>query len=586
MLKTLSLSTLSMVSAMSKLEEGVDLSSGFFTGFQMPKVSSEITTAYQVIEGQWQPAQPKEPCGEGQIVSAIEAIGDAFNNYENSPCKQGESSTCPSYTNAQQTIDFFHTTGIYSDLQSIIKYLDQYVQECELPKIESKLKADAIAEIKTIVSDLPYALYLKEAEDVFQMTRHFYSLVSAYDSKSYTNMGKQTGYVAFDMKCMYEGKSTFGFLDIDGLQDFAAVNTTNSSSSANSTLPIFEGTQMNTNSTAMNTTNKTANVTAPSAPNMTYANATFNHSMNSSANMTNMTQYAPPIKVTTKVNNKTDIETMRIVNRRTKNTTIVDGPQAAFMFIEQTHFVMTGQLKSFESCLKYDNQTDVMMALLSNMTEKVYGHKKSEKMKEAFTRDYTAINRMLIKGFLDCGVSKDLVWKIEMANKQLEYAEFQYTEELHMVLSNGTDINLNQTSNATNSTSNSTNSTVDFIPKSHISGSYVLYNLSINGTNFHSLMEQLNLHVQELRHHYYSKLPMNRTTNLYAHAGRAHGSFNSLIDVTAAKTSHPDDLAMYVWLMSVAVLVIGGSVGYIACRKNRKVGENQPQYAQIDAQPA
>ena len=181
---------------------------------------------------------------------------------------------------------------------------------------------------------------------------------------------------------------------------------------------------------------------------------------------------------------------------------------------------------------------------------------------------------------------------------------------MHMILNNGTVVYFNQsgdsnstsnaTSNATanmtsNTTSNATNSTmnqttaspVDMIPTQNITAQYVQYNISVNGTNFHSLLEQMNLHIEELQYHYYSKTTQNRTTNLYAHMGRAHASINSLIEVTNRKTSHPDDLAMYVWLMSIAVLVIGASVGYIACKKSRKVGEDQQQqYAQINSQPA
>lgn len=403
MFRTIALSTLSMVGAISELEKSVDLTSGFFTGYQMPKISHEITEAYQVVEGQW--PQERMPCGESQIISSIKTLNNMFENYENSACKKGESSVCPSYTNAQQTIDFFHQSGIYSDLHSIITYLGQYINACELPKIEGKIKADMISEIKTIMSDLPYSLYLKEAEDVFQMTRHFYSLITAIDGKQYTNMGQQSGYVAFDMKCMYEGKSTFGFLDINELELVSVSNSTNSTSTANAT-----------NSTIQSNLTSPTNVTNSTQMNATASNA-------SASNVTNHTK-ALPFHVNTTINNQTHQEVMRITNNRSRNASIVDGPHAAFMFIEQAKFVMHGEMKDMSTCLNYTNQTDTLIGLYRNMTQKIFGQKTHQSLKSAFTEDMIAINNMLAQGYEDCGVSEDLIWKIRQANRQLWYAEF------------------------------------------------------------------------------------------------------------------------------------------------------------------
>ena len=198
-------------------------------------------------------------------------------------------------------------------------------------------------------------------------------------------------------------------------------NMTNSTSWNTTTQMNCTSSANMTNSTSMNSTNMTAANSSMMAPNMTYANASMNATnatyapMNfSNASHMNMSKpYVSPIKVTTKSNNKTRQETMRIVNRRTNNVTIIDGPEAAFMYIEQTHFIMTGEIKDFSKCMEYSNQTDLMIGMMTDMSEKVYGHKNKRSLKSAFTDDYAAINQMIIDGFTKCGVAPGLIMKLE-----------------------------------------------------------------------------------------------------------------------------------------------------------------------------
>jgi hypothetical protein len=86
------------------------------------------------------------------------------------------------------------------------------VQQCYLPKIESDLQSEAISFIGEIVNMLPYALEIKETEDILMIIKHLYNLVEYSDSQDYTNIGYSIGAIAYDLKCMSEGQSTLGFL--------------------------------------------------------------------------------------------------------------------------------------------------------------------------------------------------------------------------------------------------------------------------------------------------------------------------------------------------------------------------------------
>jgi len=88
----------------------------------------------------------------------------------------------------------------------------KYFKECELPKIESEIESKTIQIIGDIVNSLPYALEIKEAEDIFMILNAFYSMIEYIDNKDYINTGVQVGKIAYDLECMFEGKSTLGFL--------------------------------------------------------------------------------------------------------------------------------------------------------------------------------------------------------------------------------------------------------------------------------------------------------------------------------------------------------------------------------------
>ena len=90
----------------------------------------------------------------------------------------------------------------------------KYFKQCELPKIESKLESETIHIIGEIVNSLPFALQIKEAEDIFMMLNAFYSMIEYIDHHDYINTGVQVGKIAYDLKCMFEGKSTLGFLQL------------------------------------------------------------------------------------------------------------------------------------------------------------------------------------------------------------------------------------------------------------------------------------------------------------------------------------------------------------------------------------
>ena len=97
-------------------------------------------------------------------------------------------------------------------MKNIIHTSVKYFNLCELPKIESELQSETITIIGDIVNSLPFALEIKEAEDVFMMLNAFYSLIEYIDANDYTNSGVQIGKIAYDLECMFEGKSTLGFL--------------------------------------------------------------------------------------------------------------------------------------------------------------------------------------------------------------------------------------------------------------------------------------------------------------------------------------------------------------------------------------
>ena len=43
----------------------------------------------------------------------------------------------------------------------------------------------------------------------------FYSMIEYIDNKDYINTGVQIGKIAYDLECMFQGKSTLGFLEIE-----------------------------------------------------------------------------------------------------------------------------------------------------------------------------------------------------------------------------------------------------------------------------------------------------------------------------------------------------------------------------------
>jgi len=89
-----------------------------------------------------------------------------------------------------------------------------YFNTCELPKIESKLEAEAISVLKDIMNVMPYAYELKETEDIIMIIKHLYNFIEYKDSQDFSNMGYALGAIAYDLKCMYNGESTLGFVSV------------------------------------------------------------------------------------------------------------------------------------------------------------------------------------------------------------------------------------------------------------------------------------------------------------------------------------------------------------------------------------
>ena len=53
------------------------------------------------------------------------------------------------------------------------------------------------------MNSLPYALEIKEAEDIFMILNAFYSMIEYIDNKDYINTGVQIGKIAYDLESMF-----------------------------------------------------------------------------------------------------------------------------------------------------------------------------------------------------------------------------------------------------------------------------------------------------------------------------------------------------------------------------------------------
>lgn len=107
--------------------------------------------------------------------------------------------------------------GITQEIKGLIGTIEDYFSKCVVPKVESKLEAEAISTLKEISNFIPYALEIKEASDLAMIVKNLYNLVTAYEanpSPNYSDVGYATGAIAYYIVMMSEGKSIFGFIQI------------------------------------------------------------------------------------------------------------------------------------------------------------------------------------------------------------------------------------------------------------------------------------------------------------------------------------------------------------------------------------
>lgn len=122
---------------------------------------------------------------------------------------------------------WMNNQGITQEIRGLIVTIEDYFGKCMVPKIESKLEAEAIATLKEISNFIPYALEIKEASDLIMIVKNLYNLVKAYDAyptPNYSNVGYATGAIAYYCVQMSSGKGMFGFIQINEFNDVSSTD--------------------------------------------------------------------------------------------------------------------------------------------------------------------------------------------------------------------------------------------------------------------------------------------------------------------------------------------------------------------------
>ena len=177
-------------------------------------------------------------------------------------------------------------------------------------------------------------------------------MIEYIDYHDYTNTGVQIGKIAYDLRCMFEGKSTLGFLQLASPYLRDPLDTENSLGSilSDSTTGFFSLTD----------------------------NATIS------------------------------MDETGIVSGNTKTLTNVDGPRAFEAFFESYLMTLGNKFVDSTSCIEYTNQTDVLMEVMKSMSERILAANGSVPMTSAMQNDLETVNNLIVKQMNSkCGVHVD-----------------------------------------------------------------------------------------------------------------------------------------------------------------------------------
>lgn len=155
------------------------------------------------------------------------------------------------------------------------------------------------------------------------MLNAFYSMIEYIDHHDYINTGVQVGKIAYDLKCMFEGKSTLGFLQLTAPSTY------------NSTYIQLAGPPPNLLQISNNTSSGDDRVNAMGFVGLTQSAADDFGEGN------------------------------------TKNLANVDGPRAFEAFFESYLMTLGNKFIDSTSCIDYTNQTDVLFSLLKSISENI-----------------------------------------------------------------------------------------------------------------------------------------------------------------------------------------------------------------------
>jgi hypothetical protein len=171
-------------------------------------------------------------------------------------------------------------------------------------------------------------------------------MIEFIDYHDYTNTGVQIGKIAYDLRCMFEGKSTLGFLQLASPYSRDPLDTDN----------------------AFDSTTEFFSLTDP-----------------------------------TMAMDETGID-----SGNTKTLTNVDGPRAFEAFFESYLMTLGNKFVDSTSCIEYTNQTDVLMEIMKSMSERIIAANGSVPMTSAMQNDLETVNNLIVKQMNSkCGVHVD-----------------------------------------------------------------------------------------------------------------------------------------------------------------------------------